>query len=108
MLALATPLAMAACSVGHTSAEEGTEAVAQEVTQEANLESGEVVNEICPIMEGEVGKDTAYKVEYDGKVIGFCCAGCVDKFNEDPEKYIQELGLEEAQEEAQEEVVEKE
>ncbi|MFC1709024.1 YHS domain-containing protein [Candidatus Omnitrophota bacterium] len=95
MLAVMTPLAMAACSVGHTSsAQEGSE----EVTQEATLDNLRVINHTCPVMGGEVGKDTEYTVEYDGKVIGLCCAGCVEKFNEDPEKYIQELGLEETQE----------
>ncbi len=91
MLAVTTPLAIAACSVGHTSAEGGTEAVAQETVQEVTQKNTEVINKICPIMGGEVGKDTAYKVEYEGNMIGFCCQGCVDKFNENPEEYLQKL-----------------
>ncbi|MFC1645982.1 YHS domain-containing protein [Candidatus Omnitrophota bacterium] len=87
MLAIVTPLAIAGCSTGHASAKEGAESE----TQEGVLATGEVVNNICPIMGGEVGKDAPYKVEYDGKAIGFCCQACVDKFNEDPEKYAQKL-----------------
>jgi len=91
MLAVTTPLAIAACSVGHTSGKGAVKAAAQEATPEATLENTEVINKICPIMGGEVGKDTAYKVEYEGKVIGFCCAGCVDKFKENPEEYLKKL-----------------
>lgn len=54
---------------------------------------GEVCNTTCPVMKGEVAKDTPYKHEYNGKTIGFCCAGCVDKFKADPEKYVGNLGL---------------
>lgn len=91
MLAVMTPLATAACSVGHKSAGGEEKAAVQEATQEATLENTEVINKICPVMGGEVEKDTAYKVEYEGKVIGFCCQGCVDKFNENPEEYLQKL-----------------
>ena len=96
MLAIMTSLAMAGCSTGYSSAKEKG---AKGDTQESALDSGEVINSICPVMGGRIEKDTPYKVEYDGKVIGFCCAGCVEKFNDDPEKYIEELGLEEIQEE---------
>ncbi len=53
----------------------------------ASAESG-VVNDICPVMGGEVDSDTPYKVAYKGMVIGLCCEGCIGKFNADPEKYI--------------------
>lgn len=43
----------------------------------------------CPIMGGEINKD--YFVEYNGKKVYFCCPGCEEKFNEDPEKYISKL-----------------
>ena len=56
---------------------------------------GEVVNTICPVMGGEVGKDTPFKVEYKGKTIGLCCAGCITAFNKDPEKYIGNLDTKE-------------
>ena len=28
---------------------------------------------------------------YKGKVIGFCCEDCIEKFNKDPEKYMKTL-----------------
>lgn len=55
---------------------------------ERHTQSGEIVNSECPVMGGGVGKDTPYTAEYKGKKIGFCCAGCVDAFKKNPEKYI--------------------
>lgn len=52
---------------------------------------GEVVNNVCPVMGGEVSKDTPYKTEYKGKTIGFCCSGCIEKFKADPEKYMAKI-----------------
>ena len=40
----------------------------------------------CPIMGNPINKELF--VEYKGKKVYFCCAGCIDKFKEDPEKYI--------------------
>lgn len=81
MLSLSLPYAMAiSCGAG------------KETSQKKALQdNGEVVNAICPVMGGKVEKDTAYKVEYNGKAIGFCCQACIDKFNEDPEGYLEEL-----------------
>ena len=52
---------------------------------------GEVINQICPVMGGEVDKDTPYTAEYKGKRIGFCCLACIEKFNADPEKYMTKI-----------------
>jgi YHS domain-containing protein len=30
-------------------------------------------------------------VEYNGKLYGFCCPGCDDKFEKNPEKYSKNL-----------------
>jgi YHS domain-containing protein len=43
----------------------------------------------CPVMGGKINK--AIYTEYKGKKVYFCCAGCAEKFNEDPEKYIAKL-----------------
>ena len=51
--------------------------------QEAKIEVGRPVNKICPIM----SKREAVRnitVNYKGKVIGFCCDECVDKFMKNP------------------------
>ena len=45
---------------------------------------------LCPIMDGnKINKDIF--VEYQGKKVYFCCAGCEKVFKEDPEKYIAKL-----------------
>ena len=38
-----------------------------------------VVNTICPIMGHEVTDDGG-RAEFDGKTVGFCCPGCIDKW----------------------------
>lgn len=56
-----------------------------------HAKKGEVINKTCPVMGGKVDKDTPYTAEYKGKKIGFCCPACIEKFNADPEKYMQEI-----------------
>ena len=51
---------------------------------------GEVIEQTsCPVMSGKINKDIY--TEYKGKKVYFCCAGCVEKFKEDPEQYISKL-----------------
>ena len=45
--------------------------------------------ETCPVMGGEINKDIF--VDYQGKRVYFCCAGCESSFNKNPEKYIEKL-----------------
>ncbi|MCR4416376.1 MAG: YHS domain-containing protein [Ignavibacteria bacterium] len=47
-------------------------------------------NEVCPVM-GEPVDPEVQTVEYNGKVIGFCCKSCIKKFKKDPEKYLKNL-----------------
>jgi len=47
-------------------------------------------NLFCPVQGEEVELDVP-KVLYKGKVYGFCCKGCDDKFIKEPEKYIRNL-----------------
>lgn len=43
----------------------------------------------CPVSGKEFTKsDSTPKYEYEGKTYYFCCAGCKDRFEKDPEKYI--------------------
>ena len=44
----------------------------------------------CPIMEGNPINKSLF-VEYKGKKVYFCCPGCEEKFNAEPEKYIAKL-----------------
>jgi YHS domain-containing protein len=43
----------------------------------------------CPVSGGTFNKsDAAGSMEYNGKTYYFCCAGCKEKFERDPEKYV--------------------
>jgi YHS domain-containing protein len=50
----------------------------------------QIWNKVCPVKGEEVDTE-APTVEYNGKVIGFCCPGCDSKFRKDPEKYMKNL-----------------
>jgi YHS domain-containing protein len=50
----------------------------------------QIWNKVCPVKGEEVDVE-APTVEYNGKVIGFCCPGCDSKFQKDPEKYMKNL-----------------
>jgi len=43
----------------------------------------------CPIM--GLAVDKSVYTEYKGKKVYFCCAGCIDKFRENPERYVSKL-----------------
>lgn len=47
-------------------------------------------NKVCPVM-GNAVNPKSPTVEYKGKTIGFCCAGCDAKFQKDPEIYMKNL-----------------
>lgn len=50
----------------------------------------QIWNKVCPVKGEEIDAD-APTVEYNGKLIGFCCPGCDSKFQKDPEKYMKNL-----------------
>jgi YHS domain-containing protein len=43
----------------------------------------------CPVMGGAINKSMF--TEYKGKKVYFCCAGCKEKFEKEPEKYVVKL-----------------
>ncbi len=43
----------------------------------------------CPVRGDPINKDVY--VDYKGKRVYFCCAGCPNVFNKDPEKYLKIL-----------------
>jgi YHS domain-containing protein len=57
----------------------------QPAVQTASMEQ-----ETCPIMEGNPINKNLF-VEYEGKKVYFCCAGCPDKFMANPEQYVAKL-----------------
>jgi len=44
---------------------------------------------VCPVMEGPINKEIY--TEYKGKKVYFCCSGCKEKFEKEPEKYLSKL-----------------
>jgi hypothetical protein len=46
----------------------------------ATIKSMGIVNTKCPIM-AEDALDPAVTVNYNGKKVAFCCAGCINKWN---------------------------
>lgn len=44
---------------------------------------------LCPVMGNPIDKNVF--VEYKGKKVYFCCPGCIETFEKDPEKYVNKL-----------------
>ncbi len=44
---------------------------------------------LCPIMENDIDKKIF--ADHKGKRVYFCCPPCIDKFNSDPDTYIDKL-----------------
>lgn len=49
------------------------------------------INKFCAVQGEGNPIDPSVTVEYDGKVIGFCCEECIPDFKKDPEKYMKNL-----------------
>ncbi|MGE0229716.1 MAG: hypothetical protein AB7U23_14525 [Dehalococcoidia bacterium] len=49
-------------------------------------------NKICPVQGGEIDTENpGLVVEYQGEKIGFCCPGCPQEFQGDPERFMEEM-----------------
>lgn len=47
---------------------------------------------VCPVMGGDNKvKPETVAAEYQGEIFYFCCLGCIDKFTENPKKYIKDM-----------------
>jgi YHS domain-containing protein len=46
----------------------------------------------CPVLGNPI--DSKVFVDYQGKRVYFCCAGCIDQFRSDPEKYLKKMEAE--------------
>jgi YHS domain-containing protein len=57
----------------------------EEVLQEPNS----IKQVLCPIMDEPINKDLY--TEYKGKQVYFCCPGCKENFEKEPEKYLDKL-----------------
>jgi YHS domain-containing protein len=59
-----------------------------EVTEAPEPEAT-ITQTVCPVMGGEIDEDIY--VDHGGRRIYFCCPGCPEQFNKDPEKYLEKL-----------------
>ena len=59
------------------------------VDEPAEAVAAVVEQTTCPVMGGAI--DKALFTEYQGKKVYFCCPGCKEKFEAEPEKYIAKL-----------------
>lgn len=48
-------------------------------------------NKSCPVSGESIDEKSNVTYEYKGKIYNFCCTMCVEKFKNDPDKYIEEL-----------------
>ena len=67
----------------------GRETAADELEVAAVVDAVEN-QQFCPVMEG-MAIDENIHVDYEGKRVYFCCAGCVAAFEADPENYMEKL-----------------
>ena len=51
-------------------------------------------NKICPVSGEPVDEAAKATYEYEGKIYNFCCAGCIDEFKKEPQKYIDKVNQE--------------
>jgi YHS domain-containing protein len=58
-----------------------------EATKEVISEA--IEQKICPVMEGPINKEIY--TEYKDKKVYFCCPGCKEQFEKEPEKYVEKL-----------------
>jgi len=49
----------------------------------------ESVQTKCPVMGGDINKEVF--IDYNGRRIYFCCAGCEETFLKEPEKYLKKI-----------------
>jgi len=80
----------AGCSKSEPDAPEpNTPAKAVTTAKTAVAAAPTIVQTICPVMGGAI--DKAVYTEYQGKKVYFCCAACIKKFQDAPEKYVAKL-----------------
>lgn len=58
-------------------------------SQESSIKN-KIWNKECPVMGGKVDIEVS-TAAYNNKEYGFCCAGCIAKFQKDPKRYESNL-----------------
>ena len=89
-------IALNGCKKSEPAPDETSAEKMQEIQEHMTMKA-EPVKEIasaveqttCPVMGGAI--DKALFTEHKGKKVYFCCPGCKEKFEAEPEKYIARL-----------------
>jgi YHS domain-containing protein len=69
--------------------ETSAETIAATMDEPAEAVAAVVEQTTCPVMGAPINK--ALFTEYKGKKVYFCCPGCEEKFEAEPDKYIAKL-----------------
>ncbi len=85
----------------HTEHEPGITETSKATVSEEAVNVG---NKICPVSGENIKEKTKATYEYESKTYNFCCAGCVDDFKKDPQKYIKKIEEEKLQGKSNQEV----
>ena len=51
-------------------------------------------NKICPVLGEPIDEAAKTTYEYEGKIYNFCCAGCIEEFKKEPQRYIDKVNQE--------------
>jgi len=57
-------------------------------------EAVEAGNKICPVTGESIDEAVKATYEYESKIYNFCCAGCIEEFKKEPQKYIDKVNQE--------------
>ncbi len=79
---------------GMSGSEAGHSHTAQDTNPAVKSEIIDVGNKICPVTGEEIDEAAKATYEYEGKIYNFCCAGCIDEFKKEPQKYIDKVNQE--------------
>jgi YHS domain-containing protein len=85
-----------AMSCGHdmSGGDDGHNHPAQSADPAVKSDVVDVGNKICPVLGEPIDETAKATYEYEGKIYNFCCAGCIDEFKKEPQKYIDKVNQE--------------
>lgn len=84
-------LVLAVSGLSFAADSSGSGQAAESIAKSGVVDAG---NKICPVLGEPIDEATKATYEYEGKVYNFCCAGCIDEFKKEPQKYIDKVNQE--------------
>ncbi len=61
---------------------------AVEIVQVADADKNMKATRVCPVMKMPLKAGEGIAIEHQGKTYYFCCAGCAEKFKQNPSAYL--------------------